>query len=295
VQKVGWRSQRTLRRPVEIRGVGFVTGADARIRFRPAPPHTGLVFVRTDLPGKPAIPATASNVTGANRRTTLGHAPAQVELVEHVLSALSAMRIDNCTIELDAPEVPGLDGSAQGFVDVLCAAGAMTQPARRDIWGVAEPISVGDNCATLTIHPVEGTGLRVSYLMDYGSASPIPLQRHTGDISPETYLNGIARCRTFLLEREAEQFRRLGWGARVTGADLVIFGERGPAGNRLRFEDEPARHKVLDIIGDLALVGQSLAGHVVAYRSGHCLNVLLARRLVDEIARRQPVVQFSAA
>jgi UDP-3-O-[3-hydroxymyristoyl] N-acetylglucosamine deacetylase len=294
VRKLGSRPQRTLGRTVEIRGVGFVTGTDVRVRFRPAPPHSGLLFVRTDLPGKPAIPASADAAT-ANRRTTLGYPPAQVELVEHVLAALHGLRIDNCTIEINGPELPGLDGSAAGFTELLCDAGTTAQRARRDIWTVEEPITVSSGSATLTIHPTGNLDLRISYLLDYGPRSPIPRQRHTLDVTPVNFLNCIAASRTFLLQDEAEQFRKMGWGSRIKESDLLIFGPHGPLGNELRYDDEPARHKVLDVVGDLALVGHSLCGHVVAYRSGHALNVALGRKLVQEIARQQPVVQLSAA
>src|SRR5262249_33780655 len=266
MRKVSSRPQRTLARPVEISGVGFVTGTDVRVRFRPASPYSGVVFVRTDLPGKPAIAANAANVTGATRRTTLGRTPAKVEMVEHVLAALAGLCIDNCTIETDGPELPGLDGSALGFAAALCEAGVTTQPARRDIWTVEEAITVGDSSATLTLHPIaiapfppgdsgQSEGLRVTYLLDYGPKSPIWLQRHTHQINPENFLNGLADCRTFLLEEEAKEFRRMGWGTRVSPSDLLIFGASGPQGNRLRYADEPARHKVLDIVGDLALSG----------------------------------------
>ena len=295
MRKLGSRPQRTLGRAVEIRGVGFVTGTDVCVRFRPAPPHSGLMFVRTDLPGKPAIPAAVANVTGANRRTTLGRPPAQVELVEHVLAALHGLHIDNCTMEINGPELPGLDGSAAGFTELLCAAGNTAQRARREIWSVDEPITVADGSATLTIHPTDSLELRISYLMDYGPRSPIPRQRHTLDLTPVNFLNQIASSRTFLLQDEAEQLRQLGWGARVTESDLLIFGPHGPLGNELRYDDEPARHKVLDIVGDLALVGHSLCGHVVAYRSGHALNAALGRKLAQAIARREPMVELTAA
>jgi UDP-3-O-acyl N-acetylglucosamine deacetylase len=294
VRKISSRPQRTLARAAEIRGVGFVTGAEVCVRFRPAPPHSGLAFVRTDLPGKPVIPAVVANVSGATRRTTLGRPPAQIELVEHALAALTGLRIDNCTIEIDGPELPGLDGSALGFASVLCEAGTVVQRAVRDVWTAEAPITVGDSSSNLTFHPAEADCLRITYLMDYGAKSPIPRQRYTQDISPEGLLNGLADCRTFLLAEEAAQFRRMGWGTRVTASDLVIFGARGPEGNPLRYEDEPARHKALDIAGDLGLAGYALGGHVVGYRSGHALNVALARRLAEVVAGRQPLLQCAA-
>lgn len=279
------RPQRTLARPAEVRGVGFLTGAAVRLRFAPAPPDTGVVFVRTDLRPHAHVPAVVENVTGTNRRTTLGHPPAQVMLVEHVLASLAGLKIDNCYIELDACEPPGLDGSAWAFVTALAEAGAVVQPARRAAWAATRPVTVEKDGATLTLYPPDAPGLRISYLLDYGPASAIDRQTYTLSVTPDRVRAEVAGCRTFVLEEEAVQFRRQGLGARLTPADLLVFGNRGPIGNRLRFANEPARHKVLDVLGDLSLFGADLCGHVVAYRSGHPLNVELVRTLAEGLCR----------
>lgn len=281
------RRQRTLRGPIEVSGLGFLTGVQVRLRFVPAPPSSGVVFVRTDLKPAEALPALVDQVTGTARRTTLGHAPAEVGLVEHVMAALAGLRVDNCVVELDAPEPPGLDGSARRFVDALQDAEIVLQPAWRPIWGVDRPVVIRHGESTLAIHPPEGKGLRVSYFLDYGRFSPIARQSHSQKITPERFANEIAGCRTFLLEEEAEALRKQGIGRRTTAADLIIFGQHGPIDNSLRFANEPARHKILDIIGDLGLLGADLWGHVVAYRSGHPLNVELARTLRN--AQGRPV------
>jgi UDP-3-O-acyl N-acetylglucosamine deacetylase len=245
----------------------MLTGARVRLRFLPAPPCSGVVFVRTDLRPQARIPAHVSQVTGTKRRTTLGSTPAQVSLVEHVLAALAGLRIDNCFVELDAPEPPGLDGSAQAFVEALLAA------------GVTEPVILQSGGATLALHPGDGQGLTVTYFLDYGAAAVIPRQVHTTHVAASDFLHELAGCRTFILESEAQELRRQGLGAQTTAADLLVFGAKGPIDNRLRFANEPARHKVLDLVGDLSLLGVDLCGHVVAYRSGHPLNVELARSL----------------
>ncbi len=285
MNRLSHRPQRTLAQPAEVRGIGFLTGAAVSLRFAPAPPNTGIAFVRTDLRPPVRIPATVDRVTGTSRRTTLGHAPAQVMLVEHVLAALSGLKIDNCSIELDACEPPGLDGSARQFVAALADAGCIAQSARRAIWAVDEPVTVAHGGATLTLYPAEDPGLRISYLLDYGPGCPIDRQAYTLDVTPEGVMADVAECRTFLLEREAMEFRRQGLGERLTPTDLLVFGSQGPIDNRLRFANEPARHKVLDVLGDLSLFGADLCGHVVAYRSGHPLNVRLVQTLATRLSR----------
>jgi len=266
-------------RSAELVGVGFLTGATIRLRFTPAPPSTGIVFVRTDLQQPLKVAALVGAVTGTQRRTTLGRPPAQVALVEHVLAALAGLRIDNCYVELNAPEPPGLDGSAQQFVDALRRAGARLQPARRAIWTTDQPLCVSQGGATLALHPCTADVLRITYILNYGPGAPIDRQTHTETITPESFMNGLAACRTFLLESEAEELRRQGLGSRTTAADLLVFGKQGVIGNSLRYADEPARHKILDLVGDLSLFGHDLRGHVVAYRSGHPLNVELVRKM----------------
>jgi UDP-3-O-acyl N-acetylglucosamine deacetylase len=261
----------------------MLTGADVHLRFVPAPSSQGVVFVRTDLRWPVSIPAHIDQVTGTQRRTTLGRPPAHVALVEHVLAALAGLHIDNCFVELDAPEPPGLDGSSQRFIEAINAAGIRLQPARRAIYGADSKIVVAHGGATLALYPPTGSELKISYLLDYGPGSPIDRQMHTATISPENLLNSLARCRTFILESEAVELRRQGLGSRTTTADLLVYGPHGPIANRAHFADEPARHKVLDVLGDLSLFGHDLRGHVVAYRSGHPLNIELVRAMCRQL------------
>jgi len=274
-----YRSQRTIGRPVEVVGTGFLTGATVRLRFLPAAPAAGIVFSRTDLRQRVQVAAHADHITGTERRTTLGQPPAQVGLVEHVLAALAGLRIDNCLVELNATEPPGLDGSSLQFVRALEEAGVCLQPARRPIWAVEEPVVVGSGSATLALHPPENEQLTITYFLDYGPRSPICKQVHTQAITPSSFAQELADCRTFLLEAEALELRSQGLGAQTTTADLLVFGPHGPLDNSLRHANEPARHKILDIIGDLALLGVDLVGHIVACRSGHPLNAELVRAL----------------
>jgi UDP-3-O-acyl N-acetylglucosamine deacetylase len=308
VTRLSYRYQRTLKQPAEVWGVGYLTGAVVRLRFVPAPPSSGVVFVRTDLRPRLHLPAHVDQVTGTQRRTTLGHPPAQIGLVEHVLAALAGLRIDNCQVELNAPEPPGLDGSARDFVSALLDAGICRQPARRPIFRVEQSIVLTARGATLALHPplpslfadeatrgLADSTLYLSYFLDYGLTSPIARQVHTQALTPGLFAQELASCRTFILEEEAAELRRMGLGARTTTADLLVFGPRGPVNNTLRFANEPARHKVLDLVGDLALLGADLCGHIVAYRSGHPLNVELVRRLHRQIVAQAAATEQQAA
>jgi len=309
VRRLSYRYQRTIARPAEVWGVGYLTGATVRLRFLPAPPCSGVVFVRTDLRPRLRVPAHIDNVTGTQRRTTLGHPPAQIGLVEHVLAALAGLRIDNCQIELNAPEPPGLDGSAREFVAALLEAGICRQGERRPIYRVEQSIVLAARGATLALHPLLPglidtpaepnvaceRDLYLSYFLDYGLTSPIARQVHTQALTPGLFSQELASCRTFILEEEAAELRRLGLGARTSTSDLLVFGPRGPLDNTLRYANEPARHKVLDLVGDLSLLGADLCGHVVAYRSGHPMNAELVRRLHQQLLAQTAVPERQAA
>src|SRR4051794_443264 len=194
VRRHSTRPQRTILRPVEVHGVGLLTGTPVRLRFVPAAAAAGVAFSRIDLPGRPRVAAHVSSVTGTHRRTTLGRAPAQVTLVEHVLAALAGLKIDNCTVEIDGVEPPGLDGSSKGFVTALVQAGIRDQPARRGIWCTDEPVTVQAGDATLTLHPpVAGqeAELTMTYFLDYGPWSPLGRQVYTHPINPGAFIGQI--------------------------------------------------------------------------------------------------------
>ena len=288
MKRYSYRQQRTIAHAVDVQGIGYITGKKVRLRFRPASNNTGAVFVRVDLGPQACIAAHVDNVVGTNRRTTLGDGPLQVGLVEHVLAALAGMRIDNCYIDLDAPEPPGLDGSSRGFLDALRAAGAVSQKERRSCWGVEESVFVRQGDATLALHPPSNLELRASYLLDYGQNSPIHPQTFTSVITPETFASDIALCRTFLLEEEARQLKQQGLGSRTEYKDLLVFGLSGVIDKQLRFANEPARHKVLVMMGDLFLLGHDLCGHLVAYRSGHPTNIELVQTLSRQMCQVLP-------
>ncbi len=267
---------------MSLTGFGYWSGRDVRVEFRPAPENTGLVFVRTDLARRVAIPAAVVNRIETPRRTTLRSQGATVEMTEHVLAALAGLQIDNCEVWVDQPELPGCDGSSQPFVDCLEQAGVVVQQSERSLLRVREITRVGNDESWIEARPSPQGELTVRYRLDYGIGSAIGRQTLQLAISPDTFRHELANCRTFMLKTEADWLLEQGLGSRATLKDLLVFDTDGPIDNELRFQDECVRHKMLDLVGDLALAGCDLIGHFVAHRSGHRLNAELVRVLLME-------------
>jgi UDP-3-O-acyl N-acetylglucosamine deacetylase len=277
------RRQRTIRRPAVVTSVGFFTGADVTLRLLPAPAGHGIAFQRTDCLGSRPIPATIEFALPRERRTAVGRDNVAVETVEHVLAALAGLQIDNCLIEIDGPEVPGCDGSAREFVDVLLDAGTEEQNKNRAAVAVSAPFQVtaDDGRSQIRVRPSKQNTMVIDYRLDYGADSPIPRQQLSLEITPDSFVRELALARTFILESEVAALRAAGYGSRTTARDLVVYADDGSIiENKLRFEDECVRHKMLDCIGDFALLGCDLHGHFSAQRSGHRLNRDIVRRLV---------------
>ncbi len=276
------RQQRTIEKSAVVEGFGYWSGRDVRVEFQPAPPDTGIVFIRTDLPKAQRIPATVAQRIETPRRTTLRAGNATVEMVEHIMAALAGMRIDNCEVHVNACEMPGLDGSSLPFVEALTGAGVVTQNALRMALVVREVRRLGDIDSWIEARPSAGPGMSVKFRIDYGSGNAIGRQTLTMPITPDSFCRELAPCRTFMLKSEADWLIAQGLGNRTSTKDLLIFDNEGPIENELRFRDECVRHKALDLIGDLALGGCDLIGHFVAHRSGHRLNAELVRVLLME-------------
>ncbi len=281
------RRQRTLAHATEVRGHGFFRGADVNLCFRPAGPGTGIVFERVDLPDRPRVPARIDRVVPSARRTTIRQGDAAVEMTEHVLAALAGMRVDNCLIEIDALECPGCDGSSRPFVEAFDQAGVVEQDEWRQSLVLESSVVVREGDASLAAGPGPPGELTLAYHLDYGPDTSIRACSYCAEMSPKTFKDQIAGSRTFLTESEADGLRAAGIGLRTTAADLLIFGRDGVIGNSLRYHDECARHKVLDMVGDLALLGFDIEGLIVAKRSGHQTNHALARRLLEDRAARE--------
>jgi UDP-3-O-[3-hydroxymyristoyl] N-acetylglucosamine deacetylase/3-hydroxyacyl-[acyl-carrier-protein] dehydratase len=236
------------------------------------------------------------HVSKRARRTSLRNGAAAIETVEHCLSACAGLGIDNLQIELNAGEVAGLDGSSLPFVEKLRAAGIREQDAARDPFVIADVVRVVEGDSELVALPAlkpEAELLEITYDLDYGPENPIGTQGYRVNITPESFEANIAPARTFLLEAEAAELRALGFGSHLTHEDILVFGKEGLVDNRLRFPDECVRHKILDLLGDLALLGRSIVGRIHARKSGHSLNHALVRALLEQDKIRQREAMLS--
>ncbi len=276
------RSQQTIAKPAVVTGFGYWSGRDVSIQFRPAEADTGIVFVRQDLQGCPRIAASIANRVEVPRRTSLRAGSAGVEMVEHVMAALGGLQIDNCEAWVDAAEMPGCDGSAAYFVEALLAAGIVRRHAPRTVRIVRETTRVGNEQAWIEAEPISGGASVFRYQLDYGSQNPIGRQRFDIALTPDAFRRHLAPCRTFMLKAEAEWLLAQGIATRATAKDLLVYGPEGPIDNQERFPNECARHKLMDMLGDLALAQCQLIGRFTAYRSGHRLNSELVRALLME-------------
>jgi UDP-3-O-[3-hydroxymyristoyl] N-acetylglucosamine deacetylase len=280
LRMVSLRKQQTIAGKAAVEGIGYWTGRDVRVEFRPAPPETGIIFVREDLPSRPQIPASVDHCTDIPLRTNLRCGVAGVDMIEHVMAALAGLRVDNCFVHVDEQEMPGCDGSSLPFVEALLGAGIVPQGADRRAWLVREPIRLGGDDAWIEARPCCSREPVLQYELDYGPGYPIGRQKREVILSPEVFCEELAGSRTFLLQEEALALKSRGLGRRATCRDLLVFGPGGPVDNALRFPDECVRHKLLDMVGDLALAGCDLVGRIVACRSGHRMNIELVRAIL---------------
>ncbi len=284
--------QKTIKSEAKIAGKALFSGTDAKLVFRPAPVDSGVVFVRIDAPEPVRISAIAPNVAERSRRTTIRKGSVSIETVEHCLAAVSALQIDNLTIEIEGPELPAPDCSSSEFYKVLKRAGIVEQGTERREFVIREPISITSGDTSIYALPAVGNGLSITYDLDYGGHTGIGKQLFSCGLTADVFERHLAPARTFLLETEARQFRAKGLGTHLSPKDILVINSDGPIKNTLRFPNECVRHKIVDLIGDLALVGRSLHGRVVAYRSGHSLNQQLAAKLYEAAQQRERIEKF---
>jgi UDP-3-O-[3-hydroxymyristoyl] N-acetylglucosamine deacetylase len=270
--------QRSLRRPVSCVGIGLHSGAKVRLSLKPAPADFGIRFRRTDL-GNHEIPATVQHLAGIQLATGLTRNEVSVETVEHLLAALVSLRVDNVLVELNSPEVPIMDGSAAPFVYLVQEAGVKVLQARRKYLKIARPIAISRGDKRIALYPSDH--FKVTYSISYDH----PLLRHqtrTLQITEESFIDEVAPARTFTFLKDVEMLRQNGLALGGSLENAIVLGESGVLNNALRFEDEFVRHKILDAVGDLALVGYPVIGHLVAHRAGHALHTEFAARILEQ-------------
>ncbi|MDP2939608.1 MAG: bifunctional UDP-3-O-[3-hydroxymyristoyl] N-acetylglucosamine deacetylase/3-hydroxyacyl-ACP dehydratase [Candidatus Omnitrophota bacterium] len=277
--------QHTLKHEISLEGVGLHTGNPVKITFKPAPVDLGINFVRVDLEGRPWLKADVLNVLDANRiprRTSLGKDGFEIHTVEHLLAVLVGLGIDNLIVEINNNEVPGLDGSGLEFIEVIKKAGIEEQNSPRKYFLVKEPVWVAEKDSLLAVFP--HPSFKISYTLDYDH--PILRSQYISlEINPETFEKEISSFRTFVLQDEVEELKKIGLGKGASYDNTLVVTDDGVIKNQLRSPDEFVRHKVLDLVGDMYLLGMQMKGNVVAIKSGHTLNIKLIKKLTEQKAR----------
>lgn len=269
--------EQTIAEPLSFHGVGLHSGAPVTMKLLPAPAGSGIVFRRVDLDNF-EIAATGRNVAKVSYATSLMRQGVLISTTEHLLSALIGLGIDNVIVELDNLELPILDGSAQSYVDAVLGSGIRTQRRRREYIKVLRAVEVREGNKFIGVYP--GSGYRIQYTIDF--PAPIGQQQTSVDLAAENYGSSIAPARTFGYKKDEQRLRDMGLIRGAGPENAIILGESGPENGPLRFADEYVRHKVLDLIGDLALAGKRIEGHVVAERAGHAMHTALVSRLMRD-------------
>lgn len=269
--------EQTIEQELEFSGVGLHSGAAVRMRLVPAPAGSGIVFRRTDLEGF-EIAATGRNVARVSYATSLMRQGVLISTTEHLLSALIGLGIDNVIVELDNLELPILDGSALPYVEAIVAGGLRRQRRKREYLRVLKAVEVREGEKFIGVYP--GTGYRIAYEIDF--PAPIGRDSFTVDLATETYGTEIAPARTFGYKADEEKLRNMGLIRGAGPECAILVTETGVENGPLRFANEFVRHKVLDLIGDLALAGRRIEGHVVAQRAGHAMHTALVQRLLKD-------------
>jgi len=277
--------QKTIGGEVSLSGIGLHMGNKVNIKFKPAGVDSGINFIRTDFGSKEGVLAVVDNllpISRSPRRTSIGKGEIEIHTVEHLMAVLLGLSIDNIAIEIDNNEVPGFDGSGLTFLEALKQAGIVEQEKQRDCYQIKETISVEENGSSIVAIP--SSEFRVSYTLRYDHPQ-INAQFIDLNITPETFEKEVAKSRTFCLEDEASDLQSQGLGQGANYENTLVVGKNGVIQNRLRYNDEYARHKILDLIGDLYLLGSPVKAHIVAIRSGHSLNIKLLRKIIEQKTR----------
>ena len=286
------QQQTTIRQPVTCTGVGLHSGCQVSLTLTPAPADTGIVFIRTDLRARPRVPAVIANVRPTLLSTTIGVDGVQVQTIEHLLAAASGLGIDNLYVEVDAPELPAMDGSATPFVSLLQEAGIAAQGRYRSYVKVVRSIEVAEGDKEISIRPAATAS--VTYAIDYDHPL-IRSQAYTYDGSSDSFIRDIAPARTFGFLREVEELWEAGLGLGGSLHNTLILSDEGLLNEGgLRYRDEFVRHKVLDLVGDMTLLGMPVVGEILAVRSGHALHARLVSRILATLPGRLSATRLTA-
>jgi UDP-3-O-[3-hydroxymyristoyl] N-acetylglucosamine deacetylase len=270
--------QRTLRRPISCAGIGLHSGKKVTLSLKPAAADSGIRFRRSDLGGQ-EVPATVDHVGGINHATGLMRDTVSVDTVEHLLAAFVSLGVDNAVVELSSPEVPIMDGSAAPFIYLIQEAGIKPLSSPRRYLKVLRPISLSRGDKRIALYPSDHFKVTYSIAFDH------PMLRHqsrTIRLTEESFVEEIAPARTFGVLEEVEMMRQQGLALGGSLENAIVIGDTGVLNNALRFDDEFVRHKILDVIGDMALVGHPIIGHLVAHRGGHALHTQFAAHVLEE-------------
>ncbi len=273
------RLQRTIKKRTTFDGIGLHTGRATRITLRPAPCDTGVVFVRTDR--RTVIKAQLGSVVDTAFATTIGSNGTRIKTIEHLLSAFAGMGIDNVIVEVDGPEIPVLDGSSGQLVSVIRAAGIREQDKMRPYIRITSPVTLNDGHTEVTALPYEGR--RITYSIHFKHPA-FGAQRLSLDLDDDVFVKEIAPARTFGFLKNVEMLRANGLAKGGSLDNAVVIGDEGILNETgLRFDDEFVRHKILDLIGDLSLIGHPIQGHIIADRAGHSAHVRFLRKLLSSV------------
>jgi UDP-3-O-[3-hydroxymyristoyl] N-acetylglucosamine deacetylase/3-hydroxyacyl-[acyl-carrier-protein] dehydratase len=287
------RQQRTIRESVELTGNGLFSGRKTRVRLLPADPSSGYLFVRTDLPDSPVVPATVEALGEGFRCTSLEWNKVEVKVTEHLLAACTGLQVDNLMVELDGDELPALGGCAQSWAEAGRTAGSGEPMSERAVLELEHSLAVSEGATTIVATPAEDE-LSISYVLEFeeGYRPPEAFSVH---LEPERFLKELAPARTFGFDTDYEQFRRMGLGGGVSDENTFILRRDGSAEQplsrdpaELRYPNEPVRHKIVDFLGDIAVINADLHAKVVAVRSGHKLNAQFAGRLMRLLEEERP-------
>ncbi|MFZ5801093.1 MAG: UDP-3-O-acyl-N-acetylglucosamine deacetylase [Candidatus Omnitrophota bacterium] len=274
--------QKTIRKTVSLEGIGLHTGGRVKVTFKPALANAGINFIRVDLPGKPVICAAIDNILDidkAPRRTSVGKDGVEIHTVEHLMATLCGLGVDNLNIDIDNNEVPGLDGSGLNFLEAIKDAGLEEQQSARRYFYVKEPVMVEERDCFLAAFP--HAHYKIAYTLDYHH--PLMKAQYLNiELNHESFEKEVAGFRTFVLEDEVEDLKLRGLGRGANYENTLVVGEKGIKENTLRAENEFVRHKVLDLIGDLYLLGMPIKAAVVGAKSGHALNIRLLKKINEQ-------------